>query len=154
MMEEVDTKRELRCLADWFESGEAYMLIGAYRDHWQQGTTGTADWSRGRPAVINEHGVLHPERFKEYMLMLKQYVLDRLEDREDDRSDSTLRGFALLQTTLGQMLGSTEFGDDTQPGTSFKLKELFDNGKEEGMRLGRYLRAIGCQIDFGMGGRQ
>jgi hypothetical protein len=131
---------KLKRVADWFDSGDGYALVRAYRDHYRDGTTGTEFQHGPRPAVINEHGVLTPERFEEYMFVLDRHAHQHNPENEPSYTFETL---ALLESTLRQMIGSMNFGERTEEKSGKPLKELFEEGRQMATAVGAYLRDSG-----------
>lgn len=123
-------------LHDWVVSIGFAKLIAAYPAHYRTGTLGTAFSGKDKPAVMDETGVLRPERFSEYMMELQKDVMEAVREKAPLRPSLSLQ---LLQSTLEQMYDSVSLPDDG-------VKALFAKGKE----MGRLMRE-GLSISYGSG---
>lgn len=132
MKEDVKTQ-----LSSWFKSGKAYALMRAYQEHHADGTTGIMQGIRTE-AVMDERGVLRPERFEQYMHSLRGKLM--YEENAQEHGAKTLR---LLESTLIQMIGSVNFGDRVEMESNVPLKDLFEEGKQMGTALGAYCDSVG-----------
>ena len=132
-------REKLEQINQWFASSEAAALIGAYQNHHAQGTTGILAHEKEKPAVINERGVLRPERFSEYMMALETRVNRALQTNEAMRPASDFdRTLPLLQSTLEQMIGSVDLPQGEYASSGKTLAQLFDTGKTMGRSLREY----------------
>lgn len=122
---------------DWFNSGDAYALIRSYHHYHEQGTTGVNAHIEPKNNMVNERGVLRPERFEQYMLALESVVrtakfVSTPLPQVDDGLD-----FRFLMDTLQQM-GNTDLPEAEVEGSKKNVAELFKQGREMGDAMQQY----------------
>ena len=137
----MSSREQLEKLNEWFESGNAYVLVTAYETHWKNGTTGIEADRNPKPAVLNNHGVLEPRYFETYMMELHSAVKSALQDGGSVAPKHNLDlTFPLLQRTLQQMIGSVSLPKGGYGSSGRKLGDLFDEGRQMGHHLRDCLR--------------
>lgn len=137
-------KIKLKQLEEWVRSDDFVDLIGAYKEYHERGIIGRP--MQQGPAILDERGVLLPERFEQYMLALQSRVLTALRTNREMVAVSVedSRDLTFLANTLTEM-----FECDALPNTPYdggkSVRELFKQGKQMGFVLSSYFAEINSE---------